>query len=131
MPAITYARSFEPQAFINRSPPVVPSARVPEPVSYPDSDGEPMAESDHQRDYLTYLVEALKQHFQDQPQVYVSGNLLIYYEEGHPELSVAPDVFVVLEVPKHTRDIYKVWEEGKAPDVVIEITSRTTQQKDE
>jgi Uma2 family endonuclease len=111
--------------------PAVSYARVPEPIYYPDTDGEPMAESDHQRDYLTYLVEALKKHFQDQPQVYVSGNLLIYYEEGHPELSVAPDVFVVLDVPKQTRYTYKVWEEGKAPDVVIEITSRTTQKKDE
>jgi len=111
--------------------PAISVARPLEPIYYPDTDFEPMAESDDQRNSLTYLVEALKTNFQDQPQVYVSGNLLIYYEEGHPELSVAPDVFVVLDVSKHTHDIYKVWEERKAPDVVIEITSRTTQKKDE
>jgi Uma2 family endonuclease len=111
--------------------PAVSYARVPEPIYYPDTDGEPMAESDFQADPLTYLRSALSDYFQDQPQVYVSGNLLIYYEEGHPERSVAPDVFVVLDVPKQKRDSYKVWEEGKAPDVVIEITSRSTQKKDE
>ncbi len=111
--------------------PAVSLARPLEPIDYPDTDFEPMAESDFQADSLTYLRSALSDYFQNQPQVYVSGNLLIYYEEGHSELSVAPDVFVVLDVPKHQRDIYKVWEEGKAPDVVIEITSRTTQKKDE
>jgi Uma2 family endonuclease len=111
--------------------PAISVARRLEPIYYPDTDFEPMAESDFQADSLTYLRSALSDYFQNQPQVYVSGNLLIYYEEGHPELSVAPDVFVVLDVPKHQRDIYKVWEEGKAPDVVIEITSRTTKQKDE
>ncbi len=111
--------------------PAISLARPLEPIYYPDTDFEPMAESDFQADSLTYLRSALSDYFQNQPQVYVSGNLLIYYEEGHPERSVAPDVFVVLDVPKHKRDIYKVWEEGKAPDVVIEITSRTTQKKDE
>jgi Uma2 family endonuclease len=90
-----------------------------------------MAESDFQADPLTYLRSALKDYFQTQADVYVSGNLLIYYQEGQPELSVAPDVFVTFDVPNHPRDSYKVWEEGKAPDVVIEITSRSTQKKDE
>ena len=111
--------------------PAVSYARVPEPIYYPDTDGEPMAESDFQADPLTYLRSALKDYFQTQTDVYVSGNLLIYYQEGHSELSVAPDVFVTFDVPNYQRDSYKVWEEGKAPDVVIEITSRTTQKKDE
>ena len=100
-------------------------------IYYPDSDGEPMAESDHQRRSLIYLVEALGWHYRDVPDVYVSGNLFIYYEQGKPERSVAPDVFVVFDVPKHDRRVYKVWEEGKGPDVVIEITSESTRDKDE
>jgi Uma2 family endonuclease len=90
-----------------------------------------MAESDFQADPLTYLRAALKDYFQTQADVYVSGNLLIYYQEGHSELSVAPDVFVTFDVPNHQRNSYKVWEEGKAPDVVIEVTSRSTRKKDE
>jgi Uma2 family endonuclease len=106
---------------------VVPS----EPIYYPDTDGEPMAESDSQRKPLTYLVEALDLHFQGRPEVYVSGNLLIYYEEGNPKKAVAPDVFVVLGVPKYDRDIYRTWVEGKGPDLVIEITSPSTRQFDD
>lgn len=102
-----------------------------EPIYYPDTDGEPMAESDTQRKPLTYLVEALDLHFQAHPKVYVSGNLLIYYEEGNPKKSVAPDVFVVLGVPKHDRDIYQTWVEGKGPDLVIEITSPSTRHLDD
>jgi hypothetical protein len=59
-------------------------------IFYPDTDGEPMAESDFQRKPLTYLVEALDLHFQERSNVYVSGNLLVYYEEGNPNASVAP-----------------------------------------
>ncbi len=102
-----------------------------EPIYYPDTDGEPMAESDFQRKPLTYLVEALDLYFQAHQQVYVSGNLLIYYDEGNPKKSVAPDVFVVFGVPKREHDIYQTWVEGKGPDLVIEITSRSTRHVDE
>ncbi len=102
-----------------------------EKIYYPETDGEPMAESDFQRKPLMYMVEALDLYFEDRPDVYVSGNLLIYYEEGNPRASVAPDVFVVFGVPKRERPIYQIWREGKSPDVVIEITSRTTRYKDQ
>ncbi|NJN67550.1 MAG: Uma2 family endonuclease [Chloroflexaceae bacterium] len=98
---------------------------------YPEADGEPMAESDFQRKPLTYAVEALDLHFQHRPDVYVSGNMFIYYEVGQPGAVVAPDVFVVFGVSKHDRRTFKVWEEGKGPDVVIEITSRQTHREDE
>jgi Uma2 family endonuclease len=98
-------------------------------IEYPETDGQPMAETDFQRKPLTYCVEALDAYFADKPQIYVSGNLLIYYEEGTNQ-SFAPDVFVVFGVPKHNRRIYKIWEEGKAPDVVIEILSKGTWKND-
>ncbi|XPM55208.2 MAG: Uma2 family endonuclease [Leptolyngbya sp. IPPAS B-1204] len=99
---------------------------------YPDSDGKPMAESDPTRDYLIYGVEALGNYFQDRPDVYVSGNLFIYYKQGVPDAVIAPDVFVVFGVEKKKRRSYKVWEEGgKTPAFVLEITSKTTQEQDE
>jgi Uma2 family endonuclease len=90
-----------------------------------------MAESDFQRKYLTYAVDALGLYFQERPDVYVSGNLFIYYEEGNPEAVVAPDVFVVVGAPKHDRATYQLWREPKAPDFVLEITSRSTRSKDQ
>ncbi len=99
---------------------------------YPDSDGLPMAESDPARDYLLYSVEALSLYFQARSDVYVSGNLFIYYKRGVPDAVVAPDVFVVFGVENKKRRSYKAWEEdGKLPAFVLEITSKTTQENDE
>lgn len=101
-------------------------------IIYPVSDGAPMAESDPARDYLIYCVEALDIYFQNREDVYVSGNLFIYYKKGVPSAVVAPDVFVVFGVTKKKRLTYKVWnEENKLPNFVLEITSATTQENDE
>ena len=77
------------------------------------------------------LIETLKAHFAADPMVYVSGNMLLFYEEGNSRRHVAPDVFVVRGVPKRLRDNYLIWEEGKGPDLVIEITSKTTRREDQ
>ena len=77
-------------------------------VDYPDTDGLPMAESDFQRKPLTYAVEALDIYFQDRTDVYVSGNLFLYYREGDPQAVVAPDVFVVFGAVKRDRPSYKL-----------------------
>ncbi|HHH41054.1 MAG TPA: Uma2 family endonuclease [Chloroflexi bacterium] len=89
-----------------------------------------MAETDFHREQIVYLIEALKDHFREQEDVYVAGNLFVYYEEGNPAAVVAPDVFVVFGVPGQPRRIYKVWEEGKGPDVVFEVTSLGTRWQD-
>ena len=99
-------------------------------VYYPESDRVPMAETDTHRKQMMYLLDALEDHFRNDPNVYVAGNLFLYYEEGDPTEVVAPDVFVVKGVPKRDRRIYQVWKENKGPDVVFELTSRGTRQKD-
>jgi Uma2 family endonuclease len=96
---------------------------------YPTSDGKPMAETDTHR-LLTALIETLDHHFAAQPRVYVSGNLLVFYEEGDKRKHVSPDVFVVRGVAKRVRPNYLVWQEGKAPQVVVELTSKTTRRED-
>ncbi|MCC3447255.1 MULTISPECIES: Uma2 family endonuclease [unclassified Microcoleus] len=106
--------------------------QIEEEIEYPSSDGEPMAESDITRDYMTYGVEALKQHFQGRSDVYVSANSFVYYEEGNKSAVVAPDIYVVFGVRKRQRDNYKIWKEaGIAPQFVLEITSETTQDVDQ
>ena len=104
--------------------------RAPVAVDYPDSDGKPMAENDWQRAAIIYAIGALESWFEEQPDVYVSGDLLIYYEEGRPRASVAPDAFVVLGAAKHKRRSYKLWEEPKAPDFVLEVASPNTWRDD-
>lgn len=95
-------------------------------IEYPESDGKPMAETDTHIQQLIDTREALKYFFRDDPLVYVAGNLLLYYVEGDPSLSVAPDVFVVKGVAKGDRRTYKLWVEKRPPLVVFEFSSRAT-----
>lgn len=99
-------------------------------IHYPESDGKPMAETDVHIDALIYLREALKDYLRNEPQVYVAGNMLLYYEEGNPSACVAPGVFVVQGVAKRARRTYRLWEEAAPPTVVFEITSRGSRLED-
>ena len=96
---------------------------------YPTSDGKPMAETDWHRDLMVILIDILRAYYQGQ-RVYVSGNLLVFYEQGNRRRHVSPDVFVVPGVDDHPRPNYLVWEERHAPQVVIELTSSSTRAED-
>ena len=103
----------------------------PAAIDYPSSDGKPLAENDVQARAIFYAFGALRLRYRDRRRdVYVSADLLIYYEEGNPRVAVAPDVFVVFGVEDHTRMNYKVWEEGKGPDFVLEVASPNTWHED-
>ncbi len=106
-------------------------APVPVEIDYPSSDGMPLAESDFQFDPLTYARNALRDHYRHRSDVYVAGNMLIYYEEGNVKARVAPDVFVVFGAPAHDRSSYLLWREPKGPDWVLEVTSRSTRREDQ
>ena len=56
--------------------------------------------------------------------------MFIYYEEGNPRVSIAPDVFVVFGVEKRERLNYKLWEERRAPAFVLEVASPSTWRED-
>ena len=102
-----------------------------EPVHYPESDGKPMAETDEHRDEMSDLIGAFRRFYANRDDVYVSGNLLLYYKEGDPKKRRAPDVFVVLGVENRQRRTYRLWEEEVPPKLVIEVTSRGTKNEDQ
>src|SRR2546425_9383723 len=91
-------------------------------VYYPESDGKPMGETDLHRKAIIRLIELIEGHFRGEF-VYVSGDLLVYYEQGNPKKFIVPDVFVVKGVPPRDRRIFKIWQERHAPNAVIEVTS--------
>ncbi len=99
-------------------------------IEYPDSDGKPMGETDIHISQLIDLIFTLRAFFRADPTTYVAGNMLMYFVEGDSSEVVAPDVLVVKGVKKYPRRSYRVWEEGKAPDVVFEITSKSTRRED-
>jgi Uma2 family endonuclease len=98
---------------------------------YPESDGLPMGETETHRDEIYYLIDAFRERFEDQADVYVGGNLFLYFQQGDPSAVLCPDVMVIQGVPKlPKRDIYKLWEEGEVPCLAIEVTSRSTRRGD-
>ena len=100
-------------------------------IEYPSSDGEPMAESDFQYVPLTETVSTLRVRFSNRSDVYVAGDMLVYYRPNEPSASVAPDVFAVFRTTgNHPRDSWIVWREGKAPDFVLEIAPESTWRRD-
>ncbi len=99
-------------------------------IEYPTSDGEPMGETDLHREQILELITTFEDRFADDPNTYVSGNILLYYVEGDARKHISPDVLVVRDLPRRKRDTYLLWEEGKAPDLVIEVTSKSTRSED-
>ncbi|MEW6366772.1 MAG: Uma2 family endonuclease [Acidobacteriota bacterium] len=99
-------------------------------IHYPESDGRPMVETDAHYREMTRLKFALEVFFEKNPAVYVGANLMMYYLEGDPTKCVSPDVFVAFGIAKGERRTFKIWEEGKGPDVVFELTSDSTRAED-
>ena len=95
-------------------------------TDYPESDGQPMAETELHRDLMIDSILTLKARFQDMPAVCVSGNMLMYYVPRDAKKSLAPDVFVTFGIERKQRRIYRIWEEGKPPDFVLEFSSKGT-----
>jgi Uma2 family endonuclease len=98
-------------------------------TEYPETDGRPMGETDLHRDWMNRIIELLKFRYRNQ-RVYVTGNLLMYYEEGDPSHFVVPDAMVVKDCEPGRRRTYKIWEEQRVPCAVIETTSRSTKRED-
>ena len=96
----------------------------PDTITYPESDGRPMADNTQQFRWIVTIKENLEIVFADNPEVFVAGDLLWYPVEGNNRLCQAPDVMVVLGRPKGDRGSYQQWREGNlAPQVVFEILS--------
>jgi Uma2 family endonuclease len=94
-------------------------------VEYPESDGMPMGETELHQDWMLRIRDILRLRYHGQ-RVYVASNLLVYYEEGEPSKYVVPDDFVVKDCDPHRRRTFKIWEERRVPDVVFEVTSRSS-----
>ena len=89
---------------------------------YPFSDAKPMSEGDFHGDVLDYAKGALRARFAGQD-VYMSTDKFLFLEQGNRRAAVVPDILVAFGPPSGPRQSYKHWEEGKAPDFVLEVLS--------
>lgn len=105
---------------------------IPEDVILPPSDlysDEPPLESELHLEQIMLLLKCLKWLWRDRTDFYAAGNLTIYYSlnKSKSEDFRGPDFFVVLDTERKTRKSWVVWEEdGKYPNVILEILSEST-----
>ena len=105
------------------------AAREPDDVEYPE--GHWIAQSVWHGDAVRLATAALHNHFRDREDVLVAMELAVYYERGDSTACLQPDVQVVFGVARDgNRSWFKVWEEGKAPDFVLEVASPSTAGRD-
>jgi Uma2 family endonuclease len=98
----------------------------------PCDDGEPMETGFHDAQDAV-LKDSLIDAWAERRDYYVAGNMFVYFSERQVKNNDfrGPDVFVVLDVERKDRKSWVAWEEGgRLPDVVIEITSETTEHVD-
>ena len=97
----------------------------------PESDGKPMGETSRHVLLIVETLDALRAHFRHDPQMFIIGNVFVYFLNEIGVLArLAPDIFAVRGVGNEERRVYSVEREGKAPEFVIEFTSKKTKKSD-
>jgi len=97
-------------------------------VDYPE--GHWIAQSVAHGVTVRQAAAALDLHFRERSEVLVAMEVMVYYQLGNNEAKLQPDVQVVFGVGRDNRSSYRVWEEGKPPDFVLEVASPSTQDND-
>jgi Uma2 family endonuclease len=89
-------------------------------------------ETERHRLQMVLLIQSLKTAWAKRRDFYVNGNMFVYYSETQVKKNKfrGPDVFVVLNTSRRIRKSWVVWQEGKLPDVVIELLSDRTRHID-
>lgn len=102
----------------------LPFQMPPTQAELPYDDNQNMETQRHKE----LLIDTLLPWLDARADGYVGGNMFVYYSLAQVKNQdyKGPDVFVALDVPKGERLSWVSWEEGKTPDVVIELLSDST-----
>ena len=97
----------------------------------PCSDGNKMETFRHKLQ-MDLLLETLQPWIRARSDGFVGGDMFVYYslEQVKNKDFKGPDFYAVVGVPKGERLSWVCWEEGKSPDVVIELLSPSTAKYD-
>ena len=103
-----------------------------EDVIFPPGDlesNEPPLETYLHLQQMLLLIKCLDWWWRDHDNFFAAGNLSIYYSPRQRKSQDfrGPDFFVVLDTERKPRDSWVVWEEdGKYPNLIIELLSKST-----
>jgi Uma2 family endonuclease len=109
------------------TPSIVPPGQ--DEIEYPASDGQPMAETGLHVQAILQLFVLFEDHLPVTD--FIAADMYWYWEEGHPESRVAPDLMVVKGVGRAHRRSFFTWREGGAiPCIIFEMASEHTWHED-
>lgn len=94
---------------------------------------EPPLETKRHLYQIILLLQCLEYLWRDRTDFFAAGNLTIYYSlrQIKNQDFRGPDFFVALDTEQRDRKSWTVWEEdGKYPNVIVEILSDSTEQVD-
>ena len=111
-----------------QAPAAAEASAKPGEIEYPERNW--IAQSIAHGDAVLQAAAALRNHFRDRPDVLVAMELAVYYRRDDNTVWLQPDVLVVFGVNPENRRSYRIWEEGKAPDFVLEVASPATADND-
>lgn len=98
-------------------------------LELPEEDGIPM-ETNWHRSAMNLLIDSVHALWHDRDNYFAGGNMFIYYslEQVRNKEFLGPDFFVVKDVDgAKERRTWTVWREnGRYPDVIVELSSPST-----
>jgi Uma2 family endonuclease len=102
-------------------------------IDLPEDDGVPLASNWH-RIQINLLIDIVQYHWRQRQDFFVGGNMFIYYslQQARRRDYKGPDFFLVKDIDgTYPRQKWVVWQEnGRYPDVIIELLSPSTAQED-
>ena len=81
---------------------------------------------------IRLLINILEAYWEDRNDIFIGDNLTIYFslEQTKKHDFRGPDIFIVKNTSPRQRNSWVVWEEGKFPNIIIELLSPETAAND-
>ena len=97
---------------------------------YPCSDSKTVESTKHDRT-ASYIASVMRARYRDQADVCVASNLGLFFERGNRAALLAPELIIAFNVDgRGDRLSFKVWNEGRVPDLALELLSVHTWRRD-
>ena len=95
---------------------------------------EPVEDGMQQEPPIDRIGHLLRQRYEDEPYVFISGGVFVSYDVTNGNRRVKPDLFIAFDVDnagiRENLPNFWIWEIGKAPDFVMEVASPSTAEHD-
>ncbi|MCU0551297.1 MAG: Uma2 family endonuclease [Leptolyngbya sp. Prado105] len=124
------------QSISQSDPPLPPWQTLPTMYDLPSENPEEPGSSDEFHDLQPQLLSRTLRLSQSVTEQFFTGaDLNLYYDGEHPQWYKRPDWFLSIGVPRlyqgrDLRNSYVIWQERRAPFVIVELLSPGTEKED-